>query len=619
MLGVVGAVVAWGAGEDSASMCASPSDRLDGVWDDTTRASLQDAFASVEVGYAQQTWHLVESRLDQWAEDWSAAHVETCESARRNEQPRAVYDAQMACLSRHLGALSAMLDAFSEPDANMLSTAVEAVDELPPAQRCSAAAVSAAASEFVDDPLTAAKAEEVRAELTRLQAIGRAGQRERLLEEIGVLAKTAEALGDHPAFGRVLLVMGDYRGRAGDFEPALEALERAVWIGLQSKDDQLVADAATEIIFLQSVRADPEGAEEWIRHADAALTRLGQQDTHDEYWNALGSLRHQAGDLDEAEAAFSRSLKIVEAEDGASSASAGQILGNLGTVYQARGEIDAAQKTYERALEMQEKGLGDSHPQVAVTLLNLATICYAKADYAKAERLNRRGIEVLEDARQFADAAKGRINLANAIDSQGRPAEARQEYERARATVEEAFGPEHPYVGIAVSAIGYTHFTEGNVDEAIAHYHKGLQILQSALGPRHRMLVTTTTNLGDAYARVGQHEKALAAFEQSVEILQTEPGMEVKKEDALVRVGATHVELDQLEQARAAFDQLEPELADPDPSRRGDHQILVARGLKAVGAPKEQIRTWAQHALQSYQEADDEEGGIAARRLLDAL
>jgi CHAT domain-containing protein len=100
-------------------------------------------------------------------------------------------------------------------------------------------------------------------------------------------------------------------------------------------------------------------------------------------------------------------------------------LENLGGLYRREKRYKESESLCRRALDIEEKARGKTSPQAVAAVLELAETYDAEGRYADAEQLFRRGRAFLEN--DFFDNG-----LAHALQKQGKLAEARPLYEKAR-------------------------------------------------------------------------------------------------------------------------------------------------------------------------------------------
>ncbi|MCA9687938.1 MAG: hypothetical protein KC457_37615, partial [Myxococcales bacterium] len=131
--------------------CEGGERELDGVWDDSIREQVEQAFFATKAPYAENAWQGTARQLDQYANDWVAMHREVCEaSVVRQEESPELFGRKMVCLGQRLTELEQLSKLLVEADADVVSRAVVAASSL--GQISSCADERALFTESVDDP-----------------------------------------------------------------------------------------------------------------------------------------------------------------------------------------------------------------------------------------------------------------------------------------------------------------------------------------------------------------------------------------------------------------------------------------------------------------------------------
>jgi tetratricopeptide (TPR) repeat protein len=112
-------------------------------------------------------------------------------------------------------------------------------------------------------------------------------------------------------------------------------------------------------------------------------------------------------------------------------------------------------------------------------------------------------LRAVADARRALDprhpeVASAEIDVADALQKLGRPAEALPHYQAALALRRELFGADHVLVARAVYSLGNGYVELGDYDRALASYQAALDAYQATFGPNHAMLAAALNNLGYA-------------------------------------------------------------------------------------------------------------------------
>ena len=90
-------------------LCKDAQGELVGVWDDTTKASVQKAFLGTKKNYALDTWERVERTIDRYLMDWKLMRSDVCEAKLiRGTQSEELFDLRMSCLQKRIEELGAL-------------------------------------------------------------------------------------------------------------------------------------------------------------------------------------------------------------------------------------------------------------------------------------------------------------------------------------------------------------------------------------------------------------------------------------------------------------------------------------------------------------------------------
>ena len=199
-------------------------------------------------------------------------------------------------------------------------------------------------------------------------------------------------------------------------------------------------------------------------------------------WNSLGVLCKYAGWFERGERAYARALAAAERQIRHREGVTATILHNIGGLHHARGRFDLAEEPARRAWEMRRTLLGD------------------------------------EDAATLADA----VAYAAVLDGLKRYAESRPIYERALASYERRFGPEHYETAATLHNLALVEQAEGHHERALELARRSFEIKRKLLGAGHPDTALSAMNLGsmlrnknpgEARALLGD---ALLAFERAL-------------------------------------------------------------------------------------------------------
>ena len=305
---------------------------------------------------------------------------------------------------------------------------------------------------------------------------------------------TTEALviNDKSTTAESLLTEGSIRGELGDPQAEVSFAE-SFFLAEEIGDTLVGAQAALDLMHRSTLRFDMTAAWQWERHARALTKRLAddQRPEHPflvaSYWSILGTLHAWEGRLEEAESAYTKALRKIEALPEDNRAWQAGVHNNLGNVYVRRGNLESAAEELETSAQIYRDVLGAHHPSYAVALNNLG------------ELLMRR----------------------HAWD------EARARYEEAHAIFLAALGPEHPHIGIADNNLGDVFSRIGDRGVAADFYNQAISIFSAAFGEDAPPLAYPLTGLGELRLSQGRRDESLELLTRALALRGSDNGPEL--------------------------------------------------------------------------------------------
>ena len=445
LLGTVAAVgIGWIGLRQDAERCEDRDDELSGVWDETTRNALRDAFARSDQPWAADVGNSALAGLDAYARQWVAASRALCEQRRA---PDEAYALRRFCLDANRAALQTATELLAADDEDSLRRAVEIVQGIPSAGSCLDIEVRAPRAS-PPAPSELADIEAVQAELARLRVLRAAGHYDDALVRAEALVAQAVEVGDVHDAAMAQLEVGDLR-RKLDRDDATAALHESLRLALASGRDDVVAKAAASIAWGSADATELETARWWLGHAEAAASAAGGSDELSAYvLNARSHVHGVAGERDAELDAARGALEAVRATSGPQSERVAVISNTLAISLYRAGDYAEASTHSERAVDIIEASLGPHHPRWSTFALTLA------------------GIRI----------------------SQGRHVEAAELLGHAHAAALASFGPEHPNTLTIASGLAMAHSYTGAFTDA-ARLHR--DVLKARLAkdgedaPRH--------------------------------------------------------------------------------------------------------------------------------------
>ncbi len=247
-------------------------------------------------------------------------------------------------------------------------------------------------------------------------------------------------------------------------------------------------------------RGDRVEAEQLLRNSIDIAER--SEDTRSELVtavNALGALRRDLGDLNEAEMLFQRSLALLEGMTAPDELLMLATCTGLGGVLAARGEGAEAKRLLTRALAIGERRLGADHPDLGGLLNDLSRLLLRSGAYSAAEPLLLRlhEMKVRSKGDDHPEVATVLASLASVREALGRHDEAETMWRRVLAVRERTLPPNHFATATALERLAESCAARGKVREALQLLERATTMRELTLGPAHPSLRTARDRIAD--------------------------------------------------------------------------------------------------------------------------
>ncbi len=219
----------------------------------------------------------------------------------------------------------------------------------------------------------------------------------------------------------------------------------------------------------------------------------------------VASLRHQAGEFEEAEALFERALALSRRHYGPEHVEVADTLRGLARLYLSRDNLPAAETRLRQACDIRRAVLGEQHPGYAVGLADLAGLHHQTGNFLAADLYYRQALEILranpgEDHPDYAVTLHGRAVVLHAL---GEVAEAERLLEQALRTLRaDSADPDPRGPGVRHS-LALLHASRSDFLCAEDLLKRTVEGYERAAGPDHTALVPVLTDLGRTYEAMG--------------------------------------------------------------------------------------------------------------------
>jgi eukaryotic-like serine/threonine-protein kinase len=452
-------------------MCGGAGEKLADIWESGDHGERRDAIHRAFLGtgraFAEETWTRVSKLLDDYSRRWRGMYTDTCEATHvRGDQSAEVLDLRMTCLEGPRGAMKALSDVLSRTDGAVLLEAVNAVQALPPLERCADVPALRSVVPPPADAGTRARVAVLRRDLAEVKALTDTGQYPAALGKAKPLVDSVRALGYGPLLAEALAARAWLENESGDPTASTKTLEEALWAGLAARRDDIATQSVALLVGITGYDlARPEESARWEKLGQALLARLGPGHELAAAWFYQGR-------------ALAR---------------------------QRRGDIPAALADLDLALSLKKKVLEPNSPDIARSFQAIAAIRIEMGDATAAPIAADRAVEIFRNAYgnnspQLAQPLGAR---GESYELLGRYSEAETDLRRAVDLSEQWVGPDHPWTAYQLTALGKTLVLERHSREAAPILERALRIREKS-EPNADLVAETRFALARARWELGQ-------------------------------------------------------------------------------------------------------------------
>ena len=356
----------------------------------------------------------------------------------------------------------------------------------------------------------------------------------------------------------------------GELHPALEEYERALALRVQSQEEGAALVDTLLQLTLVSIRLQQfDRARDYLERVRRIEDAVHPDDL------VRARVLELRGLLERWQTQYPEALRDLDAAIALRNRRGGDDRANVsaletrGDVLMLMGDVLGAQRTWTAALALGQRTLGDEHGGLANIIRKLGFAASSLGELVEARRLFDEALRIGEAALAPCDEVRAAVMQAVASSRRydGRYADARTLYRRARRTIEECsardprppdaratiiyneaeleedvgdlrsaerlysqaidiwsrgLGADHPFVAHGIDALAQVVGKEGQLTRARILHSRALAIRRKALGPSHPQVAWTLANLAatemDArnYATAARHiEEAIALYREA--------------------------------------------------------------------------------------------------------
>jgi tetratricopeptide (TPR) repeat protein len=174
------------------------------------------------------------------------------------------------------------------------------------------------------------------------------------------------------------------------------------------------------------------------------------------------------------------------------------------------------------AVEINRRAWGKDNPETAMSVNDLATALSSQGKFAEAEPLYRQSLEIYRRTLPAKHPKIGETlnNLALLLERQDRFDEAEPLYREALAIDRDSLSPDSPDLATCLSNIGLLLKRKHKLDEAEQHLREALQIARKVPPPGHPFTANTLNGLADVRLEQGAAAEAEPMFREALALLE---------------------------------------------------------------------------------------------------
>ncbi len=504
--------------------CGDSRSKLTGVWDDSRRSAVREAFISTGLGFAADTYARVASIMDAHSARWVKMRTAVCEASHgQDKRAEVVMDLRMRCLDRRLSELGVMAEVLAgDVDGEVLERAVGAASQLIDIATCADVEALSAAKPAPEDPDLRSRVERTRAQITRAEAMALAGKSREAMTLIGPAVEEARHIGWPVLLAEALYETAVLEDEMGKLAVAEALLFEALPLAGRAQSDLMVAEIYLRLLVVVSHGDGGFEAAQRLRPAvEAAVVRAGDRPRHrGKLERGLGALYDRKGDYSKALGHHREALAIYREAHGWGSIFVAAALNDVAIMLDLQGQHEEARRGHEQALAIEESLFGPEHPAVARDLNNLGTVLLELAEFDAAQAHFERGLAILKKfyGDSHPQVAVALVNLGKALSCTKKYPQAARSYQAAAVIWRTVEGIDRAHLATTLVNLGDDSRVQGNCDRALDHYVEALQVYEEVLGPDHPNVAYALVGIGVCKLTLGVARQAVPLFERALQL-----------------------------------------------------------------------------------------------------
>jgi serine/threonine protein kinase/tetratricopeptide (TPR) repeat protein len=630
-------------------MCQRRARELPTFWSQQAQPKIMSVFSRSNLPFQQESWHTVETVLNDYVSSWTGLYSQQCEVAFGRKAQSLAAIPRLQCLDERQAAVSELIEVLESGEPDVLTAAVTAVTQLDPPLSCVTTTPPAVTQPTLKTERPRLAIQESHRDLGKALGLQVSGQYERAATAAARALQIAQSIAHAPLEADALFRLASIKKDQGQWSECEHLFGTCIDAAERAGNDLVRARAAIELTDVVGYRESRlSDGSHWAHQAEVVLTRIGNPARElAALMNARALVRQRDGKLDDAEADMRGALtlrqrvlptndpliartlnnlgivlqskaKYVEAESlyrqayaqlstilGARHPRSAATLVNIGSVLYATGRFSEAKLEYEQALAAQTAALGLHHPHVATTLTNLANVYDYLGDHQQAINCATRALDIVKASDPDSDQLVGlKLNMANYLAELGQFARAHELADEALASRRNRFGAQHAQTGEVEQWIAEFYLYEHRFAEALEHAQLAFQLIERGLGKENAQLGEILDVIGVAERERGHLAAALESHKRALAIRSLNGG---GPEIAATRtnLGLAEIALGSRRQGLADLEQAMLLRAEQegDPEGRAVTEFALAKSLG--DEPKDSARAirLARAALETFSHA----------------
>lgn len=511
--------------EPTGTECEDAQARLEGAWDEATRARVRDGLQGSPLPFAADAWAKVEPRLDDYARRWRESWTLACRADRAGgDQPELVSARRAGCLHQRRVALREVTEVLGSAEPATVERAVSLVSRLPSLEHCQDITALLAEIPPPSDPTVQAQVLELSDLLARARTLRIAGRYPASLEVVDRVEGRASDIDYTPLRAEIEQARGWALYGEGRLDEAVEALERAYALAVSVGHDAVATDAAGILsAVVGAALTEPERGLQWGIAARAHARRPSAPRGAEAFALAnIAMVHQQRGALTQARDGFEQALAGLQEAFGPDDVQLAFTINGLALTLLSLGEVDEAIELHQRALALRRANLGPRHPHVAMSLNNLAIALHRTGRVVEAIDHFQQALEIKEEhfGSNSPEILSSLINVGNLRSRTG-------DYDAGRSILERAVSIAMPLrdthgtqLGASLQSLGLVYADLDQPARAEATLLQALEIQQQAYGPSHPQLVATLVDLAGLSIRAGDYDRTATLVDRIEAIVE---------------------------------------------------------------------------------------------------